>query len=189
MKHWTLAVASLLCACGALPAAAQSHAVDRGSLMLGGTAGFTSSGSSVNGESLDDRVTQISLAPQLLYFIVPGLAIGGEVLFSRISSDGDALTSYGFGPAATYYFGREERTAYPHIGGSMQFAWTSDDSTDADQPSLMGFRGAAGVLFMLSDAVGLNTELFYQLLERESDLFDVDIDTYGLAIGFSAFIF
>src|SRR5690606_33508685 len=68
---------------------AQSYAIDKGSLMIGGTAGFSSTG----GEGTDDRLTQILINPSLQYFVTRGLAFGGEVTLQHFSrGDSEATT-------------------------------------------------------------------------------------------------
>jgi hypothetical protein len=179
---------AFLLATASMPANAQSFAVDRGSVLVGGSAGFTSSATEVNGQGGGDRLTSFSLTPELLFFLAPGLAIGGELTFARTSQGDDSFTAYGIGPAATYFFGAtEERPWYPYAGASVQLLWESSGADD--DPTSRAYRAAVGGLFMLSSAVGLNAELFYRLSTRENDAFEVDTDTFGLAFGISAFVF
>lgn len=187
MNARKLASVVLLLPILASPLAGQSYAVDRGSLRIGGNASFSSTGTSVNGTDEDDRLTQLAIAPQIEFFVVPGLALGGELVLSRLSDGDDSFTAYGLGPAITYFFGSGPRSVWPFIGGSLQFQWASSDGDD--DPSIRGYRGEAGALFMASDAVGFDAAFYYQFLERESDLVDVESDSFGLAIGVSAFIF
>jgi len=98
----------------ALPvtAAAQTHALDRGSFLVGGGASFTRAGGEINGESVDPT-TQLFFAPRLMYFLRPGLALGGEATVMRSKSDDGTATSYGIGPAVAYYFGASPTRARP----------------------------------------------------------------------------
>lgn len=172
----------------AAPAEGQTYAVDQGSWILGGSASFSSTGGSVNGNEADDRVTHVSFLPSAQYFVAPGLALGGALLFSYQSLGNDeSVTAYGLGPAATYYFASGEQSMYPYLGATAQFSWLSDDSDD--EPTMRNYRGRAGLLFMLSRAVGLDAALFYERNERESDFIDAESDSFGLALGFSAFVF
>ena len=165
----------LLLLCGAVSMAeAQTHAVDRGSLLIAGSAGFSSSGS----DGSDERTTQILLQPRLQYFIVPGLALGGQFLIRRISDDDDSSTTVGVGPEMSYYFGAATtKLAYPFLSAGLQIY---EGDTDA-----FGFGGSAGLLIMLAEAVGLETALYY----REMDYDDFGTDVFGLSVGISAFIF
>jgi len=42
---------------------------------------------------------------------------------------------------------------------------------------------------MLSNAVGLDAELFYNVRNQDDDLMDTRAEVFGFAIGFSAFLF
>lgn len=177
----------------ALPLAAQSYATDQGSYRVGGDASFSSSGFDTNGSDFDERVTAIQIRPALQYFFIPGLALGGNLTLAYTSLDDDSEWVYGIGPAATYYFGRGERSAYPYLGAALQFLWENPDSDgpdeDEDDPVTTGYRGAAGVLFMLASAVGVSAELYYEKVERDVGNFEFGTDSYGLAVGISAFVF
>ena len=186
--------ATLLAFAGMFPTGlrAQSYAVDRGSVLIDGQASFTSTGAEINGEDTDDRVTQFSLTPNLLYFVLPGLAVGGEITFARAWDDDDSNLAYGIGPAVTYYFGAGERPWYPYLGGSVQFMREerdSDDGPNLPDVSFRVYKGSAGLLFMMSRSVGINAELFYQVARQETDNLELERDVYGLAVGVSAFVF
>jgi hypothetical protein len=186
--------ATMLLLAGMVPTVtqAQSYAVDRGSVLIDGQASFTSTGAEVDGEDVDDRVTQLSITPSLQYFILPGLALGGELTLARAWDDDDSNTVYGIGPAVTYYFGAGERPWYPYLGGSIQFTHEerdSDDGPDLPDVSFRTYKGAAGLLFMMSPGVGINAELFYQLASQDTGDLDLERDIYGLAVGVSAFVF
>jgi hypothetical protein len=189
--------ATLLAFAGMLPTGvlAQSYAVDRGSVLIDGQASFTSTGAEVNGEEADDRVTQLSISPSLQYFLLPGLAVGGEIRFSRRSDEDDTSWAYGIGPAVTYYFGAAaDRYWYPYLGATFQLIREErnrDEGPDPADITTRGYKGAAGAVFMISRSVGFNVELFYQVFEQELEDSDAEFEanTYGLAIGISAFVF
>ena len=163
---------------------AQTFALDRGSINIAGDAAFTSSGSSSNGD--DDRTTQFILTPTAHYFVIPGLAVGGDLVVSHFSRENNSSTTFGGGPSVAYYFGRGERKVYPFVSGSVTLLRTSFDNSFTNQStSSTGYRGSGGVLLLLSRSVGITGELFYQ--GQNSDNFDTN--TYGLAFGVSAFVF
>src|SRR5262245_41546838 len=56
----------------------QAQATGRGSILIGGSGSFTSSGS---GDSV--RTTVIDFQPSVQYFIQRGLAVGGELTLGR----------------------------------------------------------------------------------------------------------
>lgn len=163
---------------------AQSSAVDRGSINIGGDATFSSFGSSADTD--DSRTTQLLFNPAVEYFIIPGLAVGGEVVLARASRDGSSSSTVGVGPRLSYYFGRGERTFYPYLSGTVSLLRTSfDGNGDQESNSSVGYRGSGGILFMLSQGVGITGEVFYQ--GRDSD--DFNTNAFGVSFGISAFVF
>lgn len=154
---------------------AQSYAIDKGSLMIGGTAGFSSTG----GDGSDDRLTQIFINPSLQYFVTRGLAFGGDVAVQHFSQGDGGSTTYGVGPAVTYFFGGDERPVYPYLSGSVQLLRGHDDETS------VGYGASAGAIMMLMDAVGLDGSIYYQTTEDD----DFSRNTFGLAVGIAAFVF
>jgi len=187
---------SVLAALAATPALATAQdATSHGSIIIGGSAGFTSS-KSETGNTTSPSTTSIFIRPNVLYFVIDGLAVGGDLSYSHRSSNGQSSASYGVGPAARYFFGSRERMWYPFVGASVGFGHdTSDNASDSDS-SLWQVGG--GMLFLLSRSVGLTTELFYSTLHRSRDLpvgpgpgtsVDVDDHTFGLAVGIAAFVF
>jgi len=162
---------------------AQTYAVDQGSVLIGGRASFTSVATDRNGASYNDRINQLVLNPTGQYVIIPGLAVGGDVLFSYASDDGSAITQYGMGPTVTYFFGRGARSYYPFISGSVGVTHLNRGDRDEGQTQTR-YRGSGGVLVMLSQSVGVTGELFYQRTDTER----LQRSTFGLAFGISAFL-
>ncbi|MBI5324180.1 MAG: hypothetical protein HZB41_02685 [Ignavibacteriae bacterium] len=74
----------------------QNFAIDKGAMIIGGTAGFTSEGS----EGSSDRTNVLYLNPVFDYFIVQNLFIGGSI--SLVASEG---TIFSIGPEIGYAFG------------------------------------------------------------------------------------
>ena len=132
-------VVTALLAATAHPAAAQDWALGRGSIAVGGSASFTSTGGEVNGNESDDRLTTIALAPSLQFFLTERFSFGGSLSFAYASEGDDSITTWGIGPAATYYFGEHGRSTHPYLGAGVDFSRQSDDSSeDRDRT---GFRG------------------------------------------------
>jgi hypothetical protein len=171
---------------------AQGYAVDKGSVNVGGTASFVSSKADVADVS-QPRITTLSLAPHLLFFVAPGLAVGGEAMFGRVSSDGNSTTQYGIGPAINYYFGHEDRNWYPFVGASARVSHLNGNGNLGSD--FRDLRASAGLLFLLSRSVGINSEFYlsrtHTTFESPVTLEELDSNTsaFGLAIGISAFIF
>ncbi len=173
----------------ALPAAAaaQSYPTDRGSLLLGGGAGFSSSGSSVDGEEQGNRSTYLSLSPNVQYFVVPGLAVGGSLSVSRQSNGDASITSYGIGPEVSYYFGKGERSLYPFVSAGVRYF--RNNGSDDFSTSSLGYGASTGAVFMFNRSVGLRTSLYYNANQFEVEDTEIDNDQFGVGIGFTAFTF
>jgi len=167
-----------------ITAHAQTYSVDQGSVLIGGRANVTSVETDTDGASDSDRVNQLLVNPTGQYFVTPGLAVGGDVLFSYASSDGTNVTRYGIGPAVTYFFGRGERRYYPFVSGSFGVTHARDDTLNEGRTQTR-YRGSGGVLVMLSRNVGITGELFYQRIDNDQ----LQTNAFGLAFGFSAFLF
>jgi hypothetical protein len=178
----------VLSALTVLPAAvdAQVPALNTGSILISGQASFVVQ----DVEGSDDNATTLAILPSLQFFVMPGLAIGGELRFLHSSFDDRSSTSYGIGPAVSYYFVRDGN-AHPFLRGSVRYEHSSTDispggDVESDQ---LGLRASAGLLFLLSDAVGVDAALFYDRSSRDAGNGDLDINAFGLAVGISAFLF
>ena len=110
--------------------------------------------------------------------------MGGDVLYSYASNDGSTVTQYGIGPAVTYFFGREERSYYPFVSGSVGVTRFNRGGLDEGRTQTR-YRGSGGILVMLNQRVGVTGELFYQRTDNEQ----LQTDAFGLAFGISAFLF
>jgi opacity protein-like surface antigen len=171
-----LALGLVLLVLASPPALAQSYAIDQGSLMVGGSASFTSTGSD---DSDDDRFSSLLVRPMVQYFVMPGLAVGGELMLTRFSSGDQSATAYGVGPEVTYFFGGSERQLYPFVSAGFQFNRSEDENT-------FGYGASGGAVFMLTSSVGLNGSLYYRKIDYED--FGGN-NTIGAAVGISAFVF
>jgi hypothetical protein len=166
----------------AVSLSAQQPALERGSALISGQASVT-----VQDTGVEENTTTFALTPYVQYFFATGLAIGGELQFSRTSQGDRTFTTYGIGPAISYYFVRPS-DVQPFVRGSIRLAHAkSTTGSLGDSRNLVGFRGAAGLLILLSDAVGLDLSLYYDRLQHRDGI-DLDVDTFGLAVGVSAFL-
>jgi hypothetical protein len=177
-----LATATLFMFTPVLVLHAQTSAIDRGSVLLDGDASFTSNTAGVNN---DDRMTLLTVRPAVQYLILPGFAIGGVVSLAHSSLNGLSSTAFGVGPAVTYFFGKGERNFYPFVSGHLNLDRVIY-SGDQDARNVFSYRGAGGVLLMLSRSVGLTGELFYR---GQNSRGNSNSNSFGLAFGVSAFIF
>lgn len=160
-------------------AAAQEHATGRGSLILGGSGGFTSQ------RIGDDRASHAFLNPKLQYFVRPGLAIGGVASFSRRSFQEDESLMYGAGPQVSLFAGSLDEKVIPYASARTVFS----DASFADN-GIVTYGGSAGLLYLINAGVGLDASLFYERTSQLSDPSELGIgDEFGFALGISAFVF
>ncbi len=165
---------------------AQSHATDKGSIAVGGSASFSSN----KAPGGSDRTTVLDLRPSLQYFLAPGVALGGQLTLGRASSDNTTSTTIGIGPLVSYYFGRISTSVVPFVSAEFSVAQNSfDSSIGGEDITSTGIMGAAGLLLLLSNSVGVNAQLYYRHLNLSNDIADVDGNSYGLAFGIAAFVF
>lgn len=171
----------------ASPALAQDYAIDQGSVVLGGTVSFSSQGGDLYEGFDGDRLNTLLLNPSALFFVSPGLAVGGDVYVQRVSQGDASLTTLGIGPEVRYYFGDAASTTYPFIGASIDYASLSSD--DGDDATGFGYGAAAGLAFMLSPTVALTAEVDYSRSNLSFDSIDIDGNEIRLELGISAFLY
>lgn len=166
---------------------AQDYATDQGSFVLGGTASFSSQGGDLHEDADGDRLNTLSLNPYVLYFITPGLGIGGELGVARATQGDDDATTIGVGPTVAYYFGEAASTVRPFVEVHAGYQSISSDFFDASGWMVGGGGGAA---VMLSPTVALTLSGVYEIQNVSVENFDdVDGDEFRLEAGVAAFIF
>lgn len=152
-RSLTLTLAMLLAL--AVTGTAANSPIDKGSLVLGGSASYSSFG----GDYPD--MSTVLLAPSFGYFASPGLEIGGQVVFTSVSIGGESTSSTMFGPQLGYYF-KSARTevkgsVYPYL--KAFFLLTSFSGGGENMTSI---GGKGGIDYMLSTAVALDAGASFQ---------------------------
>lgn len=172
----------------ASPALAQGYAIDRGAWVLDGTISITSQGGELYENSQGDRLNSVSLAPSVLYFVVPGLALGGSLNVGYASQGDFSATTIGVGPEIAYFFGAPESSVYPFVDGSVGYFSLSTEGADA---SGITFEFGAGVAAMLSPSVALIVQGTYNIANVSVDQANETFsgNQFGLSMGVAAFLF
>lgn len=163
-------------------AAAQAYPTDRGSFIVSGSAGAYTSTTTLDIEGDQDtenRYSEVYVAPQVQYFVMPGLAVGGRVTVNAGWYEGDSRTQFGVGPQLSYYFGRDERRLYPYVSAGVSYDGFGNGEAN------LGQNAQAGLAFMLSRGVGLDSGIYYRGITQD----EIRQDIFGLAIGITAFVF
>lgn len=171
-----LALASVLCSASAV--SAQEHATDRGSLILGGSAGVASH------RTADVRSTYMHLNPAIQYFVRPGLAIGGTVNLTHVRLGERTSTNYGAGPQISYYMGDGAETLRPYVSAQTMISGAS-----GGRSGVLTYGANAGVLYLFTRSVGLDASIFYRGLSFTGSDAETVSEAVGVAVGFSAFAF
>jgi hypothetical protein len=164
--------------------AQKAYAVDKGSMLVGGSAGFTS----IGGDAIDedgDRVSVFVINPDLLFFVSPHVALGGAVSVVSVSFGGESNTTFGIGPTVGYYFGNENSKTYPFIKGRFIYTNDADDFSETD------FQFEGGAAFMIAKNVALTGSAFYLIQSFKPEGADESIsgNTFGIQFGIEAFVF
>lgn len=186
---------------GASAAVAQQPSpIGHGSWLVGGSAGL--SRDHANGGSTR---TTASLAPVGLYFVAPGLALGGTLnvgYATGVAQGGDSHeTVLGVAPTIRYFFGDLADKVFPYLNASVGPAWDrltiGGGSSDITTRSI-DLTGSAGLMDMIVPHVGLSAELYYTARHRSSDreaqsggtvTVTADNQSYGLRFGINAFVY
>lgn len=185
---------TLVVVCGS--SFAGSFPTDKGSAMVAGGFVFSSAGGNLYEED-GDRSTLIQFNPAINYFVTPGFAVGGKLLFARMSLGDESSTIWGIGPAVMYFFGGNapkptvKGTTYPYLGASFAYIHSTEDYGDEDfslSGTTIAFGG--GIVHMLSKTVGLFGELNYQIDNLKPEEGDSESgDKFNIGAGFTFFLY
>lgn len=118
MQKLVLGVLALLIP---LCARAQEYPIDRGSLLIEGSASYTSSGGSLYEDYDDDRLNVLTINSSVQRFLVPNLAIGTITEVSRVSRGGSSETLLGIGPRVSLFLGTPKGSVQPFISAHALF--------------------------------------------------------------------
>lgn len=175
--------------CASHVKAQPKYAVDQGVLTLNGSLGFSSQIFSQTGFT-NSTLTTISLSPQISYFVISNLAIGGTVNFVSQSQSGSSLTQVGVGPTIAYYFGDQSVTVYPFVQGSFFYnSLSSGSGNSSSTASGVGFEADAGITSMLAKNIGLTLAAFFQYSSYSQNNARFNISTFGVKVGITGFLF
>ncbi|MEO7176666.1 MAG: outer membrane beta-barrel protein [Saprospiraceae bacterium] len=152
---------------------ASAQTVAQGAWMVGGSAGF----SSKKFKDVDGSHTEISIAPNVGYFVIDNLGVGLAVAISSFKdTDEDAFTAWSLGPFVRYYV---IAGLFPEIAMGI-----NGNNVEGSETTL-SLRPAIGYSIFLNKSIALEPKLYYDL-----GLSDVnkDIGEFGLSIGIQAFL-
>jgi hypothetical protein len=130
--------------------------ITKGNWMMGGGASFGNF-KTTNGDSSGNS-TNISLFPNIGYFLIDKLSIGTSGQYTYIFEKGDEKTynSNSIAPFIRYYFLNNEKTINVFSEASYQIMRMSHSDLKADK-----FKFKAGTVFFVNSVVGIEIALNY----------------------------
>jgi len=181
---------------------AQNAAYDRGSTIVIGSFAYSSAGGElfVAEPDEDGRITTLQINPSLSYFVAPGLAIGGKVLFQRTAQDDDSFTTWGLGPQILYFIGSNRAqssvkgTTYPYLGATFAFLRSTAKSTFRGQTDKDSANGTVvafglGINHMLTDSASLFVEGAYELDHMSGEGDSASGNKFNIVAGVAIFLY
>lgn len=145
-----------------------SALIPKGSMIIGGSAGFDMQFEDGNNSSI------LYLSPQFGYFLTDNLALGAAISFTKVK---DVDPVFGFGPFARYYLNNG-------LFGQLQYEFQS-------QPTFLDERinGSAaglgvGYALFLNNSISLEPLVYYK--RHFGDL--GEYNQVGLQVGISAYL-
>jgi hypothetical protein len=182
---------------------AQTFATDRGVWQVGGNVNLGRAQTSGSGPGAPtDASTAASLAPRLGYFVLPGLAVTGNLSLGYSNSDLGHQWGWGVGPGLTYYFGRGAKKLYPYVAGVTLFQWSRGYRDGTDGPIVKSdarrWQLSGGAVLLVARNVGLNGELYFSRAHLNTSIgspgspsFESSstLEDYGLQFGVSLFVY
>lgn len=185
-----------VCLAMVLPMAISAHAaenpIDKGSVILAGDIFFQSQSGDLYENYQGDALTTISVMPSVSFFVVPGLAIGGNAEVFSLSQGGRSQTLYLVGPTVGGYFNMTRTrtevkgSIYTYIEALFMFG----GMTNGSDIQILNYGGMGGVMVMLSNAVAADFNILFQGESWKPD--DANESTTGttlrFGVGISAFL-
>lgn len=139
----------------------------------------------VNVMGVHPELTFTTIRPEVCYFFIDGLAIGGSLTYGQFKQGGSKYTVWGMGPVLYYYF-KATDTIYPYATAGITFSSIKKDSNDP--LTFQRIPLGAGALVMLGNNIGIYGQIIYsidQIKEGSSD--KVEGKIFDLRLGFKAY--
>jgi hypothetical protein len=121
------------------------YPVDKGSTLISGGFSFTNATGNLYEDSEGNSTKMLSFAPSVLGFVVPNLALGGNVEFAWASQGDFSMTTLAIGPKIAYFVGQPNSKAYPYF--SMGFNFLRDTF---EEEEYVGWGGYEKVEYTIS---------------------------------------
>ena len=162
------------------------EATDRGAKLVSGALSFSSQGGDLHEGFDGDRLTTIAVVPSVFYFIAPGIGLGGDLSYTRLSQGDNSFTTWGAGPKVGYFIDSGGNTI-PFVAGGVNFL-----STDlfGDSETGFGFKVGGGILIRKGHlAVAIEAAYLYERFKPEGFSESITGNTIAIGVGFAGFFF
>ncbi|MDC1106796.1 hypothetical protein OAT16_08820 [Prolixibacteraceae bacterium] len=169
---------------------AQRYAISKGSIMIGGAAGYTST----SAEGSDTSTSQLTISPELNCFVANNFFLGGGIDLKYQSQGDFGNTSMGIGPQIGAAFGNEYSQVFPFIKlGARYYKETFDKSSIEQNTNVSGndiFFGG-GVIIPAREHLGITIEAGYHMMDFSTEDSDrsLGINQFEIKIGFAGLLF
>jgi hypothetical protein len=142
----------------------QEFAVDKGAVIIAGTASFTSEGGDLyeyNGE----RLTTFSIAPTFVYFLATNIGLGGSVAYTSTSRGDNSYHTLGIGPTIGYFIGNASSTTFPYIAAGIQYYTAGNGSSISGTDIVLG----GGVICPVKEHIGITINVGYHMMSLKPE--------------------
>jgi len=188
-----------------LSAYVSSAQTEKGSFLLGGTAGasslHTDSPSSYLGQY---KATTVYLSPNIGYFVIDKLALGlsasisaGKTSYENIDAY-SRNTTFGAGPFVRYYFPMDRWAIFPYVSYSLSTTNTKGRSFGYDpilttnyhyNTTQKTFSAGVGATYFITRNIGLEGIVSYQAYNSTNrDLPDTEQSGLNFKVGFQIYL-
>jgi len=173
---------------------------DRGTMMVGGAFGleFNTNKDKMDGNSSDNyKSTTFALEPQIGFFVIDNLAIGGGLGFSTstFKDDGafiDKTTSTRFSiePFVRYYLPQRIFFQGKALLGLASTKYTGDGESEKIDYGLTGAAISAGYAILLNDNIAIEPQVGFESVgysNKDSDIKNID-NTFFIRAAFQIYL-
>ena len=134
----------------------------------------------------DIEAAAIEVGTSLGFFVAPGLAVGGKMMFSSGDRHLGETARGGLGPEATLFFGGGGRRLTPYVGAALVYTRPLSARDDRFQKAGASVVTRAGVQTRLGPASGFYMQLTHNSSTRRSRAGERDT-RWGLGLGYTGF--
>jgi hypothetical protein len=132
------------------------YSLGKGNFIIGGGISYQETG----GDLLTTK--QMTIAPTLQYLILPGMGVGVEVNYLKLTVENEKATQYSIGPKLTGFFEIND-TGTLYASGTYLFGELKDSYKD------QSFKLALGSMVFVRKNIGIFCEGYFAKILRDYD--------------------